>query len=376
MSTKRLSTLYRILMILTAFAMVAFVLPKTVQAASPFITITGVKADQSVTVKATGLPVGYTFTARMDVVSSQAVNGTIVGETKSGSDGTFEATYAIPSALKGKSALSIRIDSTKGGFYAYNWFNNKTQGTSGTITPAPTTTPAPTSGSSKMFIKVIAVEQNKRITVSADGFPLNTDFKVRVGPFYTFGTQQVNLGTVNSGKTGSFRFNLDLPSVVKDIEMVTIRLDSATKQYSYNVFTNKNQGTVDKDPSKSIPVTGGTPTTTPTVTPVTYGDCQIISVVPTTSMKTSADFDAIWTIKNISSRTWNNHEIDYRYLSGTKMHKYTQPYDLPAMVKPGETVKLLVDMVAPNKTGTYTTEFELRGDLGRLCSLPLTVVIK
>jgi hypothetical protein len=93
-------------------------------------------------------------------------------------------------------------------------------------------------------------------------------------------------------------------------------------------------------------------------------------------MPVSWDFDAIWEVKNTSSETWDMHAVDYRYASGEKLNKTTVPYDLPVSVKPGETVKLLADMLAPAKTGTFSTTFVLVGDQGTLCTLPLTITVK
>jgi len=231
---------------------------------------------------------------------------------------------------------------------------------------AATPTPAPKS----MYITVIAVEKNKRITVSAVGFPANTNFKVRVGPFYNFTKQQVTTGTINTGNGGSFKFNVNLPDTVKDVEMVTIRMDSDKKQYSFNAFKNVNTGTVSSDPSNSVPAT-------PVSTPVPIsGACQVTSTLPSGSMPTRYDFDAVWTIKNTSGSDWETSAVDFKYVSGEKLHKNAAIYDLPARVKSGESITLRVDMLAPDKAGTYRTGWALIGDRGTLCSLPLTITVK
>ena len=363
MKRSRFSKLYRIFFVLMLLAVLGLAIPGQVQAASPFIAIVSVKGGESVTVRATGLPAGRTFTARMDKGTTTAANGIVVGQTQSGADGAFDATYAIPASLKTELPIAIRIDSD-GGFYAYNWFLNQTK----TASPAPTATSTPTSTSLKPYIQVVAVEKNTRITVSATNFPANIDFKVRVGPYYTFGRYQQDMATISSGKGGSFLFNVNLPDIVKDVSLVTIRMDSVTGSQhlvAYNAFTNKNEGTVVSNPT--LP--------TPTPTPSNQANCQILSVTPTQSMATHTDFDAVWEVKNISNKVWDNHEIDFRYQSGDKFYKSTGLYDLPKLVKPGETVKLVADMLAPSKTGTYSTKFMLIGDHGVVCSLPLTIIV-
>jgi len=365
MKNFRISKPLRIIFVVMLLSILGLVIPGRVLAASPFISIVSVKSGESVTVHATGLPIGRTFIARMDKATTTAEGGTIVGQTISGSDGTFDATYAIPASLKNELSIAIRIDANQGGWYAYNWFTNQTK----TAVPTATPTATPTVTSSKIYIEIIAVEKNNRITVSAVNFPANIDFQVRVGPYYTFGYYQQTMATINSGKGGSFLFNVDLPYLVKDVSLVTVRMDSVTGSQhfvAYNAFTNENRGTVMPTPTQ--------PTPTPTVISQPY--CQILSVTPTLSMVKNNDFDAVWVVKNTSNWTWNNHETDYRYKSGDKFFKYTGIYDLPELVKPGETVKLVADMLAPSKAGTYTTTFVVTGEHGAVCTLPLTIVVK
>ncbi len=225
-----------------------------------------------------------------------------------------------------------------------------------------------TAAAKTYFIQITAVDKNQTITVKATGFPTKTDFRVRVGPFDNFNKKAVDLGAVNTGTTGSFTFNVTLPKVVKDVKLVTVRLDSAKGHYSYNVFTNADLGKIAKSPDAWLPSTPPTPTPTPVVTAA----CQVVSTRPTQSMKVRTDFDAVWTLKNTGQTTWDKNSIDYRYRSGEKIYKRAAAYDLPKSVKPGETIKIVVDMVAPAKAGTYKTEWIL----GNLCSLPLTITVK
>ena len=374
MKGSRFSKPYRVIFVLMLLALVGLALPGRAQAATPFITITAVKAGESVTVHATGLPAGHLFTARMDKSTTVAANGTVVGTNTAGSDGTFDATYPIPAALKTEVVISIRIDAD-GGWYAYNAFVNQTR--TAVPTAVPTTVPTPvataapttTTPAAKMFVEVVAVEKNSRITVSVTHAPVNINFKVRIGPYYTFGRDQVIATTINTGAGGAFLFNVTLPAIVKDVALVTIRLDSLTgfpSIVAYNAFTNENKGTVAVNPT--LPAATSTPTS--------QASCQVLSVTPTLSMAVNTDFDGVWEVKNISTKVWDNHEIDFRYQSGDKFYKYTGIYDLPKLVNPGDTVKLIADMIAPNKAGTYTTTFVLVGDHGVVCSLPLTIIVK
>jgi hypothetical protein len=342
------------IMTLAIFAGLLQVQP--VLAASPFVKITSVKPDTSVTIQATGLPTGVSFKVRMDVSGTAAVNGILVGETKSDSSGKFDGTYNIPAELKGKDTITIRIDGT-GGWYAYNWFSNKTQSSSGgssTPTPTPTTTPK------SYYIEVVAVKESKVITVKATGFPANTDYKVRIGPYYGFSKNNETMLTVNSSSDGNFRFNVNLPDMLKHDDLVTIRLDGPNKQHAYNAFKNHSTGVVDNDPTQTLPT----------------NVCQIVSTTPTASMSVRNDFDAIWTVKNISNQNWSVDSVDYQYWKGEQIYKHESAYDFTKTVKPGETINIVVDMVAPNKAGTYTTHWAIASGGGLLCDLPLTITVK
>ncbi len=343
------------LMVLAVFAGLLQVQP--VLAASPAVKIVSVKSDTSVTIQATGLPAGVSFKVRMDVSGTAAVNGILVGETKSDSSGKFDGTYTIPAELKGKDTITIRIDGS-GGWFAYNWFSNKTQGSSGGSS-TPTPTPAPTT-SKNYYIEVVAVKESQEITVKATGFPANTDFKVRIGPYYTFSKNNETMMTVNSGKSGNFRFNVNLPDMLKHDDLATIRLDGPNKHHSYNAFKNHSTGVVDNDPEQTLPT----------------NVCQIVSTSPTASMSVRTDFDAVWAVKNTSNKNWSVDSVDYQYWKGEQIYKHSNIYDFTKTVKPGETINIVVDMVAPNKAGTFTTHWAIASGGSLLCDLPLTITVK
>ncbi len=90
----------------------------------PTITILSVVKDTSVTIRANNFPADQEFTARMGLIGTKAIGGTVVGTTPSGTGGTFEVTYNIPAGLAGNGTIAIRLDSATGYYYAYNWFYN------------------------------------------------------------------------------------------------------------------------------------------------------------------------------------------------------------------------------------------------------------
>jgi hypothetical protein len=92
----------------------------------PTFAVSAVVKDSTVTIKTNNFPANRTFTVRMGVYGTLGINGTVVATTDSGDGGVFTVTYTIPDSLKGQSRIAIRLDSTTGGFYSYNWFWNNT----------------------------------------------------------------------------------------------------------------------------------------------------------------------------------------------------------------------------------------------------------
>ncbi len=331
----------------------------------PSFEVVSVRADELVTIRTKDFPANTLFTIRMDRSGDNAVDGIVVGEINTGLGGAFEATFRIPAELRGTQTISIRLESASG-YFAYNWFNNRTQGSQGGIPvtgnpSGPVSIPNVGSESGKPYLEVTGVRKNDTITVEAHNLPVNTVFRVRVGPFATFAREQAQVMTVNSGSTGAIRFNVVLPTLVYNVETITVRMDGSGR-YAFNAFKNEDRGTVS---APSIPVTGGTPT------PVAE-----VSVTPTSPILKGNEFDAVWTVKNISNRTWDLSAVDYAYVSGTRMYKYNARYDMPVTVKPGETVKIVVDMIAPKDAGVYTTNWALMEGGSVLVNLPLTLRVR
>ena len=61
----------------------------------------------------------------MGAFGTLGIGGTQVATFNSGAGGNFSATFNIPAALQGSTRIAIRMQSTVGGFFAYNWFWNQ-----------------------------------------------------------------------------------------------------------------------------------------------------------------------------------------------------------------------------------------------------------
>src|SRR5512146_2233780 len=127
----RLTRLFLALMVLTVLALS---IASPAAAAYPSISIAAVKANETVTLNTHDFPANVDFTVRMDVAGNLAIDGIVVGHTNSGLGGAFSVTYKIPAELYGESTIAIRLESDRG-YYAYNWFVNRTSGTTPVTNP-------------------------------------------------------------------------------------------------------------------------------------------------------------------------------------------------------------------------------------------------
>jgi hypothetical protein len=214
-------------------------LPNTGYSGIPTFDITSVTADDKVSIVTHNFPAGYTFTARIGKNGTLGVNGTVVGTTESGAGGSFSATYTIPAALKGSTRLSIRLESTKGGFFAYNWFDNKTASSA----PNPTTTPAPTGvpgTGSNVFpsFTIDSVVKDTSVTIKTKNFPANTTFTARMGKIGTLGVNGTVVGTSDSASGGVYTVTFNIPAGLKGASQIAIRLEAPGGYFAYNWFYN------------------------------------------------------------------------------------------------------------------------------------------
>src|SRR5574340_96782 len=118
------------------------------------------------------------------------------------------------------------------------------------------------------------------------------------------------------------------------------------------------------------------PTATATFTP-TPGNytCQVTNISPAlgASLKTSDEFDMVWTVKNVGLKNWDVGTLDLKYDSGQKMQTHGDIFDVNTLVETGKEIKLIVDMVMPSTTGNYTATWKLLIDGSTLCTLPISL---
>ncbi len=137
-------------------------------------------------------------------------------------------------------------------------------------------------------------------------------------------------------------------------------------------------GNLNALPVVSTPSGVPLPTATRTATVVPEGfDCKIVSTLPGsgTVFSAGANFNVIWKVKNTGKKTWKPASVDYRYLSGEKMH-LQKLYDLPATVAPGDSIDISVDMKAPADDGHYSAAWGLMENGDTFCQMTVSIRVK
>ncbi len=104
-------------------------------------------------------------------------------------------------------------------------------------------------------------------------------------------------------------------------------------------------------------------------------NCEVTLTNPRKLLDTRENFDAVWMVKNTSGNDWDMAAIDYKYISGTEMHE-VNAYDLRQTIKNGESGTIIVDMLAPDQAGTYSTQWAIVSGSTPLCYLVVTVTVK
>ena len=103
--------------------------------------------------------------------------------------------------------------------------------------------------------------------------------------------------------------------------------------------------------------------------------CALVSQKPKdwTKMQRRHIFDATWTVRNTGTKTWDDAHIDFKYVSGTKMHTHGDAYDLSKDVGTGKSITLIVDMISPKTKGYYTAVWGLYKGSQVFCKLSITI---
>ena len=193
----------------------------------PTISIVTVEKDETVTVRTHNFPANRDFRVLMGKMSTRGIGGIHVTTIDSGSGGSFTETFEIPEALAGDYQIAIRLESTTGGFFAFNWFYNDTA-----ARPVTWYTGIPT-------FSITEVVKDETVTITTNNFPPSYDFRVLMGKMSTRGIDGIHVTTISSGSGGSFTETFEIPETLAGDYQIAIRLESTTGGFfAFNWFYN------------------------------------------------------------------------------------------------------------------------------------------
>jgi hypothetical protein len=204
----------------------------------PYITITKVDRDNTVTFRATHLPPDDAFEVFIGKMGTRGVKGIDVDSFDTGDGGSLTMTVDIPSEFHGDRRIAIRIQSaTESGYFAYNWFYNNTTGSGGT---------GGTGGGNDYngypTIRISKVVRNSSVTIRLINLPEDDEFLVRMGRFGSRGVRGYNVDSFDTGDGGNQTLTFDIPSELKGLARIAIRIESKTGSgyFAYNWFYNNS----------------------------------------------------------------------------------------------------------------------------------------
>jgi hypothetical protein len=117
-----------------------------------------------------------------------------------------------------------------------------------------------------------------------------------------------------------------------------------------------------------------------TPTPLSF-KCQIAKSYPLWGQvfRPRTDFIATWRIFNVGANMWHKDDVEFAFISGTKMHnRDRQDVVFYYTVYKGDKIDFQVHLKTPKEPGTYVTSFGLRktNKTEPFCSLDIMVEVK
>ena len=85
-----------------------------------------------------------------------------------------------------------------------------------------------------------------------------------------------------------------------------------------------------------------------------------------------------WTLKNTSSKTWDRNNVDLRLISsvGGQLHTGSGAYDMAYSAEPQAMIDVIIPMMAPTTSGTYTSNWALMEGSVPLCKFFVTIRVR
>jgi len=140
-------------------------------------------------------------------------------------------------------------------------------------------------------------------------------------------------------------------------------LEAEIKQPTLTIPTQEPPAPAPATPEPTIEVKP-----TSTTIPCLYASFVTETVKDGSIFNPGDTFTKSWTLKNTGSCSWDK-DYSLVFSSGDQMGGPGKK-NLNAVVKPGETIKISINLTAPSKAGTYKGVWKLRTDKGVDFGLP------
>jgi len=206
----------------------------------PTFKITAVDEGKTVTLETNNFPANMTFAVTLGKMFTRGIDGTVVGEIKSGEGGTMTRTFNIPDDLKNDARIAIRAQTVHANpYYAFNWFYNNSTSSSSSSTTQAASSPVSIYNGIPTFT-VCTVVRDGKVTILTKNFPANQTFAVTMGSMYTQGIGGTSVGTIESGNDAAARYDFNVPAGLNGHGRISIRAQTAHASpfYAYNWFYN------------------------------------------------------------------------------------------------------------------------------------------
>jgi hypothetical protein len=208
----------------------------------PYIEISKVDRNHTVTVKGYNFPDDEKFIVTMNYYGTEGIAGIVVDEFNSKDGGKIKATFDIPVTFKNLDRIAIRMETNSSDYVVYNWFwnfdypvwndkdddDNDNDGDVG----------LPRWGRVPTFT-ITSVDRNDSVTIKGYNFTRRDTYTVYMNYYGTLGKWGIEVDTQWVGKDGRFTATYKIPWELRGLERIAIRLESEnTSYYSYNWFWN------------------------------------------------------------------------------------------------------------------------------------------
>ena len=187
-----------------------------------------VKEDQTVTVAGKSLTPLTRYSIYLSNFKAKYPVSYLVGTVTTSQDGTFKATYKIPSKLH--DVVKIRITATNNlGEAISNWFFNGTyeSNTGGVDTPT-------------MSFVIQSVDKDSKVTIKISNLRANTTFKVYMGKAGSQGENGILVGTIKDSSGGTKSYSFKIPDQLQGKSKLDLRVENEILDIvAYKTFENK-----------------------------------------------------------------------------------------------------------------------------------------